>query len=60
MTGSIEVTTLHPRGSGDLKLPLVLDVVPSSSEDSPRVVRREGNLLWTTPMNMVHESLPLG
>jgi hypothetical protein len=23
MTGSVEVTTLHPRGSGDLKLPLV-------------------------------------
>jgi hypothetical protein len=54
--GSIEVTMLHPQGPGDPKLPPAPDVASSSSEDSPRVVRREDNQLWTIPMNMVPES----
>jgi hypothetical protein len=49
MMGYVEVTTLHPREVGDPKLPL-------TSEDSPRVVHREGDLLWTIPMNMAPES----
>jgi hypothetical protein len=60
MAGSVEVTTLHPPGSGDPKLPPVPNVAPSSSEDSPRVVRIEGDPLWTIPMNMVPKSLPWG
>jgi hypothetical protein len=60
MAGSVEVTTLHPPGSGDPKLPPVPNVAPSSSEDSPRVVRIEGDPLWTIPMNIVPKSLPWG
>jgi hypothetical protein len=56
MMGSVEVTTLHPQGPGYPKLPPALDVDVSSSEDSPRVVCREGDLLWTIPMTMEPKS----
>jgi hypothetical protein len=49
MMGSVEVTALHPREPGDPKLPLVPDMVLSSSKDSPRVVHSEGDPLWTIP-----------
>jgi hypothetical protein len=55
MMGSVEVTTLHPRGPRDPKLPPVLDVVSSSSEDSLRVAHSKGNPLWTIPMMMAPE-----
>jgi hypothetical protein len=45
MMGSVGVTTLQPQGAGDSKLPLTTDVVSSSSEDSPRVERKEGDPL---------------
>jgi hypothetical protein len=60
MMGSVKVTILHPRGPGDPKLPLALDVAPSSSEDSARVVRREGDPLWTIPTNMAPKSRSWG
>jgi hypothetical protein len=60
MMGSVEVTTMHPRGSGDPELPPMPKVAPSSSEDSSRAVHREGNPLWSIPMNMVPESQSWG
>jgi hypothetical protein len=54
--GPVGVTMLHPQGSGDLDLPSVPEAVWSSLEDSSRVVHREGDPLWTIPMNMVPES----
>jgi hypothetical protein len=45
MKGSVEVTTLHPRGPGDPKLPPAPDVVLSSPEDFSRGVHREGDPL---------------
>jgi hypothetical protein len=56
MMGSIEVTTFHPRGLRDPKLPPVPDAPPSSSEDSPRAACKEGYPLWTIPMKMAPES----
>jgi hypothetical protein len=56
MMGSVEVTTLHPRGPADPKLPLVPDAMMSSSEDSPWAVRSEVDPLWTIPMKMAPES----
>jgi hypothetical protein len=56
MMGSVEVTTLHPRGSGDLVLPLVLEVGPPSLDDSSRAVCRQRDPLWTIPMKMAPES----
>jgi hypothetical protein len=38
--GSVEVSTLNPRGPGDPELPQAHEVVPYSSEDSSRVVPR--------------------
>jgi hypothetical protein len=56
MIGSVEVTTLHPRGLGDPVLPLVLEAAPPSLDDSSRVVCRQRDPLWTIPMNMAPES----
>jgi hypothetical protein len=54
--GSVGVTTLHLRGSGDPKLPRAPEVALSSSEVSSRVVCRDGVPLCTIPMNMALES----
>jgi hypothetical protein len=54
--GSVGVTTLHPQGSGDPKLPSTLEVAPSSSEDSSRVVCKDGDTLCTIPTNTMLES----
>jgi hypothetical protein len=54
--GLVGVTMLHPQGSGDPDLPSAPEVAWSSSEDSSRVVHREGDPLWTIHMNMAHES----
>jgi hypothetical protein len=56
MTRSVRVTMLHPRWLRDPKLPPVSDVVLSLPDYSLRVVHREGNPLWTIPMNMAPES----
>jgi hypothetical protein len=60
MMGSVKVTTLHPRGPGGPKLPPVLDVAPSSSDNSPRVACREGDPLWTIPTYMAPKSRSWG
>jgi hypothetical protein len=54
--GSVGVTMLHPQGSEDPELPSAPEAAPPSLEDFSRVVRREGDPLWTIPMNMAHES----
>jgi hypothetical protein len=56
MMGLVEVTTLHPRGSGDPVLPPVLEAAPPSLDDSSRAVCRQRDPLWTIPMNMAPES----
>jgi hypothetical protein len=43
--GPVRVTTLHPQGWGDPDLPLAPEAVPSSSKDSLRAVRRDGDPL---------------
>jgi hypothetical protein len=53
--GSVGVTTLHPRGLGDPELPLVPETALSSSEDSSRVVCKDGDPLCTIPMNTTLE-----
>jgi hypothetical protein len=58
--GTVGVTTLHPRGSGNLELPPLTEVVSHSSEDSSRMVCIDGDPLCTIPMNTVPESFPLG
>jgi hypothetical protein len=60
MMRSVEVTTLHPRGPGDPKLPLVPDAAPSSLEDSPKAARIVDGPLWTIPTNMAPESRSWG
>jgi hypothetical protein len=57
--GLVGVTMLHPQGLGDPELhspPLAPEAVLSSSEDSSRVMRREGDPLWTIPINIAPES----
>jgi hypothetical protein len=57
MMGSVEVTTLHPRGPGDPELPPpALEAAPSSLEDASRAMSGDGDPLWTIPTNMAHES----
>jgi hypothetical protein len=58
--GSVGVTTLHPQGPGDPEVSPMPDVAPSSLDDSSRVVRRDGDPMWTIPTNMAHESHSLG
>jgi hypothetical protein len=54
--GSVRVTMLHPQGPEDPELPSAPEAAPPSLEDFKRVVHREGDPLWTIPMNMTHES----
>jgi hypothetical protein len=58
--GSVRVTMLHPQGLGDLELPTAPEAVSYSSEESPRAVRRDSDLLCTIPMNKAPESRSLG
>jgi hypothetical protein len=58
--GTVEVTTLHPRGSGSLELPHPLEQVSPLSEDSLRTVCKDGDPLCTIPMNTTSESFPSG
>jgi hypothetical protein len=55
--GSVGVTTLHPRWSGDPELPLTFEIALSLSKDSSRAVCRDGDLMCTIPTNMALESL---
>jgi hypothetical protein len=54
--GRIEVTTLHPRGSGNPELPFAPKVTLPTSEESLRVVCKDGDPLCNIPMKMVPES----
>jgi hypothetical protein len=49
-----------PLKAGGPKLAPAPDVVPFSSEDSSRVMCREGDPLWIIPTNMAPESRPWG
>jgi hypothetical protein len=54
--GSVEVTTLHPRGLGEPELPRVPESVPSLLEDSSWAVCKDGDPLCTIATNIVLES----
>jgi hypothetical protein len=45
-----------PLGAGDPELPLTPEVAPSLPKDSSRAVCRDGDPLFTIPMNMALES----
>jgi hypothetical protein len=45
-----------PSGGGDPQLPPAAEVAPSSSEESSRVVCRDGDSLYTIPTNTALES----
>jgi hypothetical protein len=53
---SVGVITLHPRVSGNPELPPAPEAAPSLSEESSRVVCRDGDPLCTIPTNMALES----
>jgi hypothetical protein len=55
VVGSVGVTMFHPQGPGHPELPAAHEVMLSSSEDSSRVVCRDGDPLWTIPTNMAPE-----
>jgi hypothetical protein len=54
--GTIGVTILHPQGLWDLELPPSPKVVPTLSEDSSRMVSKDGDPLCIIPMNMAPKS----
>jgi hypothetical protein len=56
--GTIRVTMLHPQGLGVRQLPPSLEAMPPSSEDSSRMVCKDGDPLCIIPMNTTPESSP--
>jgi hypothetical protein len=58
--GTFGVTTLHPRGHGNPKLPPLPEAASPSSEDSSRTVCKEGDSLCTIPTNMAYKPSLLG
>jgi hypothetical protein len=58
--GIVGVTTLHPRGPRNLELTPLPKAASPASEDSLKMVCKDGDPLCTIPMNMVPESSPSG